>query len=117
MFRLFSKKLSKEEFEAYFDRLPDKINVSWFRDGKFIIGEINVDGHEFMTQAISANEFIDMVNNTLLSVYEIPKQYFSVLLKYKKFMPSQEEFSRLDDVAVKKSVVNFEKEELVPALT
>ncbi|MBU1037154.1 hypothetical protein KKF32_03910 [Patescibacteria group bacterium] len=110
IYRLFKKKqLSQEAFDAYFNRLPDIIQVEWFRDGKFIIGKINAEGEEFLTQAFSAEEFVKMVNDTLLAVYEIPKEYFDVLLKVKRFVPDEDQYKRLNDVAIIKSNIDFEK--------
>jgi len=103
-------KLEYEAMIAYFHRLPNTIEVNWFRDGNFIIGDIFAEGNKYMTQAISASEFIDMVNYTLLAVYNIPVAYQKELLKYKKFRPSIEQFDRLNNVAIQKSSLQFEKQ-------
>lgn len=107
---LFRPKLQPEAMEAYFYRLPNGIKVDWFRDGNFIIGNIFADGNKYMTQALSADEFIEMVNNTLLAAYDIPKAYQMELLKYKKFRPSIQEFNNLNDAAIKKDSLQFEKQ-------
>ena len=108
--KLFIKpRLESEAFEAYFNKLPDNLEVSWFRDGNFIIGNIRSDGYEFMTQGKSAQEFIDMVNNAVFSVYEIPEEYSELILKNKKYIPHQEEFAKLNNAAVKKSVFQSQK--------
>lgn len=105
-----SKKLEDEALNAYFYRLPDTIQVDWFRDGGFIIGNIFAEGHKYMTQALSANEFIDMVNDTLMAVYDIPIEYQKELLKYKKLRPSIRQYNELNDAAIKKSSLQFEKQ-------
>ncbi|MFA6304367.1 MAG: hypothetical protein WCV73_02330 [Patescibacteria group bacterium] len=107
---LFRPKLQDEAMDAYFHRLPNGIQVEWFRDGNFIIGNIFAEGNKYMTQAVSANEFIEMVNDTLLAVYDIPKNYQNELLKYKKFKPSIQEFNDLNNAAIKKSSLKFEKQ-------
>jgi|SRR3989339_662306 hypothetical protein len=107
---LFRSKLQGEAMEAYFHRLPNGIQVEWFRDGDFIIGNIFADGNKYMTQALSATEFIEMVNDTLLAVYDIPKAYQKALLKYKKFRPSIQQFNDLNNAAIKKSSLQFEKQ-------
>ena len=94
---------------AYFNRLPNSVQVSWFRDGKFIVGRITADGQELMTQAFSAKEFVEMVNDAVFSFYGIPKEYFKVLDK-KKMHPSKEGFDRLNDAAIQKSTMSLEKE-------
>jgi len=107
---LFRPKLQDEAMEAYFHRLPNGIKVEWFRDGDFIIGSIFAEGNKYMTQALSANEFIEMVNDTLLVVYNIPRAYQKELLKYKKFRPSIQEFNNLNNAAIEKSSLHFEKQ-------
>lgn len=94
---------------AYWNKLPNQIQVEWFRDGKFIIGKINSEGYEFMTQAFSAEEFVEMVNDALLAVYEIPKEYFK-LLSGKRLQPTPEQFRQLNDDAVNKCNISFVKE-------
>lgn len=111
--KFFKPKLTREEFDAYFNRLPENISVGWFRSDKFIIGQIEIDGQKFMTQAESADEFVDMINDTLLAVYEIPKEYFDVLLNVKKFMPNRKEFETLNNIAIKSSSMHLKKEGLV----
>ncbi len=102
--------MQDEAMEAYFHRLPNGIKVEWFRDGDFIIGSIFAEGNKYMTQALSANEFIEMVNDTLLVVYNIPRAYQKELLKYKKFRPSIQEFNNLNNAAIEKSSLHFEKQ-------
>ena len=97
-----------EAFWAYFHRLPQKISVEWFRDGKFIVGRIDAEGDKFMTQGVSADEFIEMVNDALFSFYEIPVEYFGAL-KSRSFVPKPEEYEKLNDAAVVKSKMGLEK--------
>ena len=105
----YSPKLSREAFEAYLNKLPDKIEVEWFRDGNFIVGDIDADGYKFMTQAKDAEEFIKMVNHTLFDVYEIPEDYAERLFDIYKFAPKDEELERLNNGLVKKSAFHSKK--------
>jgi len=104
-------KLSKEVFDAYINRFPEGINVSWFRDGKFIIGEIQADNHKYMTQAKSATEFIEMVNDTLLAAYEVPEDYLDIVSSARMYTPKKEEFEKLNNAAIKKSTFKSLKQE------
>jgi hypothetical protein len=103
----------KEAFDAYFNRLPNTLQTQWFRDGDFIIGKVETeDGTSFVTQAKNADEFIEMVNDALFAVYEIPKEYFDSLMTVKKFLPKKEEFERLNNASIKGSSLGFIKKEL-----
>ncbi|MFA5359756.1 MAG: hypothetical protein WC349_02235 [Patescibacteria group bacterium] len=100
----------KEVLEASFNKLPEEIKVNWFRDGKYIIGVIEVDGHEYKTQALSADEFVDMVNDTLYTVYDIPNNCINILSKIKRFRPKQDEFNKLKNNAVEYSNMSLVRE-------
>jgi arsenate reductase-like glutaredoxin family protein len=113
---LVQSKPYKEVLEAYFHKLPERIQVKWFRDGKFIVGVIRIEEHEYKTQALSADEFIEMVNDTLYTVYEIPNECINILSKIKRFLPSPDEFNKLKDNAIKHSDMSLVREkELVVA--
>ena len=105
--RMFGRSLSHEAVLAYWHKLPNRIQVEWLRDGKFIIGRIDADGTKLITQALSAKEFVDMVNEAVLAAYDISEQYFKIL-KEKRFKPTPEHFKKLDDTAIKKSHISFE---------
>ena len=98
-----------EAFWAYFNKLPNRIEVTWVRDGDLIVGEVKADDITFKTQGKSAQEFVDMVNDSLFAVYEIPIDYFA-LLEGKRFHPSPEGFKKLNDMAINKSALNFERQ-------
>jgi len=92
---------------AYFDRLPEAIQVSWIREGKFIVGTVMFGKEKFTTQGRSADEFIDTVNDALLAIHDIPKEYFDILA-IKKFIPNADEYKALNNVAIKeRSNTNF----------
>jgi len=86
---LFNQPLSQEAFEAYFHRLPDDLEVSWFRDGKFIIGNIKAGESRFVTQGLDAEDFIDMVNDAVITVFGLPKQYYDVIRRTHAYAPQQ----------------------------
>lgn len=108
--KLTTGKISSEALDAYFSKLPDKISVRWGRDGEYIVGKINADGQEFMTQAKSAKEFVYMVNDGLFAMYEIPEEYLDILQSQKSFKPNAKQFEELNDVAIKESIMSFKKE-------
>lgn len=91
-----------------YNKLPDKIKVDWKRNGKYIVGKIQADEHEFYTQALSAKEFVDMVNEALFITYNIPEEYFDIL-EDKKFTPSPTEYNKLKNAAIQESIISFDK--------
>ncbi len=99
----FFNKPCQEVIAANFNKLPDKIEITWFRDGKYIIGRIKTEDNTYMTQAVSADEFVEMVNDTLLAAYEIPQNCINIIRNIKKFIPTKEQFAELNNMAIKKS--------------
>lgn len=93
----------QEVVMANFNKLPDKIEITWFRDGEYIIGNIKTEDNTYMTQAVSADEFVEMVNDTLLAAYEIPQNCINIIRNIKKFVPTKEQFAELHNIAIKKS--------------
>ena len=107
--KILKPDLSQEAIEAYFYRLPDKVNVKWKRDGEFIVGWITTDDNEFMTQGRDAKDFIDMVNDAVYTVYNIPKDYVDVILKSKAYNPPLQEMEKLYDGSITESAIGFER--------
>ena len=107
---LIQSRPDKEVLEANYYKLPEMIDVKWFRDGKYIIGIIEVDGHEYKTQALSADEFVEMINDTVYTIYDIPSSCINTLSKIKRFLPHPEEFKKLNDIAIKRSDMNMARE-------
>lgn len=103
------KELSREAFEAYYNRLPKDIEVSWFRDGNFIVGKVSAGENEFMTQGKNADDFINMVNDTVISVHRIPKEYFSSVKKAHTYMPPYAEKQKLEDTSIKGAIISLVK--------
>jgi hypothetical protein len=109
---IFKPKLSREAFEAYFHRLPNEVKVSWFRDGKFIVGEVEVDDkHKFMTQGLNADDFVEMVNDSVITYFDIPKNYINLIKSAKTYKPSTFEQKQLADLSIKNSSFAFKKNE------
>ncbi len=106
------EKINQEAFCAYLDRLPDNINVSWFRDGKYIVGKVIAGDKKFTTQGLSANDFIEMVNDSVFTVYDIPKEYFGIISVNKIYLPNKEQRAKLDNKNI--NYASFGSEKLVP---
>lgn len=83
--------LSIEAIEAYYHKIPNSIQVSWERDGDMIVGTVKAGNHEFYTQGKDADDFIEMVNDAVYTVYEIPFEYLDVIERLKPFSPSLEQ--------------------------
>ncbi|MFH1427619.1 MAG: hypothetical protein ABIG60_03780 [Patescibacteria group bacterium] len=105
----FFSRPCREVIEANLNKLPDKIEVSWFRDDKYIIGNIKTENNEFVTQAISADEFVEMVNDTLMAAYDIPDNCLYILRKTKKYSPTKDQFAALNNAAIKKYYMSISK--------
>ncbi len=78
--RLFFKPII-EEVDSIAQRLPRSVDVGWVRDGKYIVGEIKDGDQTYVVQARSADEFIQMVNETILAVYNVRLPYIKAILK------------------------------------
>ena len=104
--------ISPEALEAYVHRLPEEISVDWFRDGACIVGRITAGDAAFMTQAYSPSEFIEIVNDALFTVYEIPRTYADALMRHKRFEPSPEQFAKLRDADVQGARIGFSRPKL-----
>lgn len=110
---LFKPKLSREAVVAYFYRLPSSIEVSWFRDGKYIVGTIKTDGQEFPTQGVNPDDFIEMVNDAVYAMFDIPDEYIDLIKTIRTYSPPLEEKQKLQDTSVKGSIVKLLKDEKV----
>ncbi len=102
-------KLSEEAFWAYYNRLPDKIQVAWFRSDNYIVGKVNVDGKEYFTQGNNANDFINMVNDLVITICEIPNDYVAIIKESRTYEPLLEERNKLEDNRINHSVIGFRK--------
>lgn len=101
--RIIKSEIFPEAFFAYFHKIPNNIQVEWFRDGEYIIGNVTAGNKKFVTQGLDADDFIRMVNESLILTFDIPQNYIDLILKNKLFTPSIEERKKLDNISVKKS--------------
>ena len=108
-YSLFPPKVDPEVAYALLSKLPNTINVEWKRDGRFIIGVIDDGSRKYTTQAYSAKEFIDMVNDAIYTVYEIPQDYLEAVSKLKAFVPPLEVMEKLNDGSIKNASFSFQK--------
>lgn len=109
--KIFCKpEISQEAFDAYFFRLPEKVEVGWFRDGNYIVGKVKTDKKEFMTQGVNPQDFIEMVNDAIYTVSNIPEDYIDILRKVKTYSPPPQEKKKLEDLNIKKSFISLEKQ-------
>lgn len=97
----------REVAEVHAQNLPKRVEVSWERDGEMIVGEISLDGDKVMTQAESAKEFVEMVNDAIYTACNIPNLYVPILGGLTRIHPTEEEFAKLDNASVKKSSPHF----------
>lgn len=103
----FRPRLSREAWLAYFHRLPDTIEVDWQRDGGFIIGRVRAGEHRFCTQGRNAREFIEMVNDAIYAVFDIPEAYSGTL---KSYAPNHEDMQKLADGSIPAHAFNLKKQ-------
>ncbi|MBU4338537.1 hypothetical protein KKD57_03190 [Patescibacteria group bacterium] len=106
---ILRQKLNYPALEAYYNRLPLEIEVKWKRDGKFIVGCITADNNQFMTQAYNAKEFIEMVNDAVVAVYDIPDDYIDAISNLKTYIPKPEVMKTLNDGSITESSFDFIK--------
>lgn len=106
-------KLPIETIQAYYNRLPDEIEVSWFRDEDFIVAEIKANGNEFMTQGKGAEDLIDMVNDAVISM-EIPQKFVPLMKNTKAYIPPIEEIAKLKNLSIESALISLHKDKKVP---
>jgi hypothetical protein len=106
---LFQPDLSQEAFEAYYHRLPEKINVDWVRDGKYIIGKVVADEYKFTTQGESVEDFVEMVNDSIYTVNGVPFEYIDAIKKAKAYNPPLEVLQQLGDLSISKNTISLIK--------
>lgn len=99
-----------EVLECYANKLPgNEVRISWDREKDYIIGYIYEGNGRYIVQAKSAQEFVEMVNDVLYAAYDVPSKYAKQLGGYYRLRPSQKEFDKLNNAAIKKSSFNFKK--------
>lgn len=107
--KFFKPEIYPEAFFAYFHKLPNELQVSWFRDDGMIVGRVNAGGKEFVTQGSDTNDFIRMVNESLITAFNIPENYFDVIKQARTYNPNPAERILLEDASIKQSTLGLVK--------
>jgi hypothetical protein len=106
---LFPPVLSQEAFDAYFFKLPDTIEVNWKRDGDFIIGKVVAGNNKFTTQGKSPEDFMEMVNDAIYTVFDIPLEYINEIKKVRTYNPPQEAIDQLKNLSIQGNTLSLSK--------
>ncbi len=105
--KIIRSEVFPEAFFAYFHKLPNNIQVEWFRDGDYIIGNVTAGNKKFVTQGVDADDFIRMVNESVILAFDIPQNYIDLILKNKLFSPPIADKMKLEDISIKRSSFGF----------
>ena len=105
--RIIRPEVFPEAFFAYFHKLPNNIQVEWFRDEGYIVGNITAGDKKFVTQGVDASDFIKMVNESVIAAFDIPRNYIDLILKNNLFSPSVGDRRKLEDLSVSGSSFGF----------
>lgn len=65
-----------------------------------IIGTVKAGDKEFLTQGVDADDFIRMVNESIITVFNIPDDYFDAINQTKTYLPKPSERQLLEDMSV-----------------
>lgn len=109
--KLFKPEIYPEVFFANFHKLPSRITVEWFKDEGMIIGKVMADGKEFMTQGANADEFVEMVNESIITVFDVPYEYFDIIKQSRSYSPPSEEYEKLKTPSVLRGSIGFVKKD------
>ena len=107
--------LSKEAFFAYFHRLPDKIQVKWNKKNGLIIGVVSDGKKVYYTQGKNPDDFVNMVNDVVYTMYDIPEDYYETLSKCKAYIPNELERKKLGLESIRHSDISLKKKALISA--
>lgn len=110
---LVPQSISREAVEAYFYRLPEVVTVKWMRDEDMIVGYVDDGTHKFVTQGTSVDDFIEMVNVSIMTVNNIPDNYFTVMKSFKTYKPTAAEELSLRNGKVHSAVISAHKDKKV----
>ncbi len=109
--KFFKPVIYPQAYFAYFHKLPNEVQVSWFRDDGMIVGQVKAGDKEFMTQGVNADDFIQNVNHSIVTVFNIPEDYFDIVNQTKVYVPSPSERRLLEDQSVTSHSLDFIKTE------
>lgn len=107
--KIFKPEIYPEAFFAYLHKLPNDIRVSWFRDEGMIVGTVNAGAKEFMTQGEGADDFISMVNQSVITAFNVPDDYIDIIAQTRIYNPPPEDRGLLENEKVLKSSFGFSK--------
>ena len=96
--RLFCKpEIYPEAYFAYLNKLPNEIQVKWFRDEGKIIGKVIAGNKEFMTKGTTVDEFIISINQSMIAAFNIPEDYVDIVSQTKTYTLKPSERKLLED--------------------
>ena len=98
--------MSPETILAYNERIPEEIDISWFRKGKRIIGIIITPDFTCTIRAKSAKEFVSVINEKIYLAYNIPIRYIA-LDCIEKFIPDPTEYERLENQHIQATSIGY----------
>ena len=98
--RFVKPEIYPEAYFAYYHRLPNEVQVSWFRDEGMIIGKVRAGDREFVTQGVDADDFLKMVNQSVVTAFNIPDEYFDIVSQTKIYAPTAGDRQLLDDQTI-----------------
>jgi len=92
MVNFFQKKIVRECLVAYHSRIPDSLDVKIreSKDGGYWVEISNLSG--CMTQVDKGEELFEMVNDAVLTYFEIPQEYAPYLPVFLPPMEIREQF-------------------------
>ena len=105
-------KIAQEAIQAYFNKLPSRIEVAWFREDGLIVGKILTDkNEEIYTQGRNPKEFVEMVNDSVYTAFDINPEYFEVMKSTSRsYQPPELEWNKLRNAKVEHSEFSLEKQ-------
>jgi len=88
----YTKKVEPEVMRAYLNKLPFYIKVNWKREADgYIVGDIATEDYTFSTQGKNGDDFIEMVNDAVFTMYDVKKDHIDLLKKFYYIKPRNEE--------------------------
>lgn len=107
--KVFKPEIYSEAFSAYLLKLPNNIQVNWFRDEGMIVGTVKAGAKEFMTQGEDTDDFIKMVNQSVIAAFNVPDDYVDAIAQARIYNPPPEDRRLLENKKVLKSSFGFIK--------
>jgi len=104
-----TKKVEPEVMRAYLDKLPGNIKVNWKRESDgYIVGDIATEDYTFSTQGKNGDDFIEMVNDAVFTMYDVKRDHIDLLKKFYYIKPrSAEEMEKLKAKKIHSSMFEY----------